>query len=206
MFENGVENDMRSKLLDVISQMKDEITRCHKYRKKCFNKCVGVAGSEEGVIRASFSEIKNSLKKFESHLAEASNLLKPESVRPKPQKSDESDREREKSPERADSAPAEKFSKKALLEEVAEDSGPEKKVSKVEKRENSENVRRPPSSILKNLALTRLFGPSKIQLTNLFVFIVEYKKLMKNLGIGVLKIARKSQLTSLPKIAQKAYK
>ena len=137
---------------------------------------MGVAGSEEGVIRASFSEIKNSLKKFESHLEEASNLLKPESEAPKPQKSDESDREREKSPERTDSAPAEKHSKKPLLEEVAEDSGPEKKVSKVEKRyvqsnlpktenfdrviqiisllsrRNLENVRRPPSSMPKNLA------------------------------------------------------
>ena len=30
--------------------------------------------------------------------------------------------------------------------------------------------------------------------------------MMKNLGIDVLKIARKSQLSSLPKIAQKAYK
>ena len=174
--------------------------RCHKYRKKCFNKCVGVAGSEEGVIRASFSEIKNSLKKFESHLEEASNLLKPESEAPKPQKSDESDREREKSPERTDSAPAEKHSKKPLLEEVAEDSGPERKILKVEKRyvqsnlpktenfdrviqiisllsrRNLENVRQPPLSMPKNLALTRVFGPSKIQQTNLFVFIVEHKK------------------------------
>ena len=103
---------------------------------------MGVAGSEEGVIRASFSEIKNSLKKFESHLEEASNLLKSESEPPKPQKSDESDREREKSPERTDPAPAEKFSKKPLLEEVAEDSGPEKKVTKVEKRYGQSHINR----------------------------------------------------------------